>query len=89
MLDRGGLTRTGRALDKHGNRLNSPFPRAVGAVTNKNAQGQFHLDDVLTHPQSVIIRDGSRGFEIYAPDGRGIYFRDNGSFRGFIENYLR
>jgi hypothetical protein len=29
------------------------------------------------------------GYEIYAPDGRGAYFRQDGSFRGFIEDRLR
>ena len=34
-------------------------------------------------------KDGSKGYEIYVPDGRGAYFRSKGSFRGFIEDYLR
>ncbi len=33
--------------------------------------------------------EGSIGIEIYAPDGRGAYFRGDGSFRGFIEEHLR
>ncbi len=79
-----GLTKAGRALDKHGVRPNSPFPKATGSTAKKNIQGQFQLDDILTHPNSVTIKDGI-GFEIYAPDGRGAYFYNDGSFRGFIE----
>ncbi len=48
VMDRGGLTRAGRALDKHGGRPGSFFPKARGSQTTKNAQGQFHLDDILT-----------------------------------------
>jgi len=85
VMDRGGLTRAGRALDKHGNRFGSPFPRATGRPTSKNTQGLFHLDDILTHPNSRIIDYGEKGFEIYTPDGRGIHFRADGRFRGFVE----
>ena len=33
MQDRGGLTKAGRALEKHGNRPGSPFPKASGNLT--------------------------------------------------------
>ncbi|ADI37763.1 hypothetical protein [Waddlia chondrophila] len=83
--DRGGLTRAGRALDKHGNRSGSVFPRAFGNPEFKNVQGQFHLDDILTHPESKFINCGLKGFEIYSPDGRGAYFYKDGTFRGFLK----
>ena len=89
VMDRGGLTRAGRALDKHGTRPNSAFPKATGEPIAKNAQGQFHLDDILTHPQNKIYKDVNSGYEIYVPDGRGAYFRTDGTFRGFVENHLR
>ena len=54
MLDRNGLTRAGRALDKHGNRPGSVFPKAFGDIANKNALGQYHLDDILTHPETFL-----------------------------------
>ena|ERR1700722_1629744 len=62
VIDRNGLTKAGRALDKHGNRPNSPFSKATGNEISKNNQGQFHLDDVLTHPNRkvIIIFLGSR-----------------------------
>jgi RHS repeat-associated protein len=85
--DRGGLTRAGRALDKHGGNRpgKSPFPQGKGNEFARNNQGQFHLDDILTHPNSKTIDYGAKGFEIYAPDGRGVHFRMDGSFRGFVE----
>ena len=85
-MDRGGLTKSGRALDKHGNRPGSPFPKAWGTPEQKNIQGQFHLDDILTDP------NGNRGFAwngslfFYSCDGRGAQFYSNGSFKGFL-NY--
>ena len=69
--------------------LRSVFPKATGNAANKNLQGQFHLDDILTHPNNRAINDGKIGIEIYIPDGRGVYFKADGSFRGFIEKRLR
>jgi len=84
IMDRGGLTIAGRSLDKHGNRP-GPFPKATGDPASKNAQGQFHLDDILTNPKSVIRRDFERNtISIYAPDGRGIFVNSDGTFRGFL-----
>ena len=54
VLDREGLTKAGRALDKHGNRVNSPFPIATGNPASKNMQGQFHLDDI-SNPSAIKI----------------------------------
>ena len=42
-----------------------------GDQAMKNSLGQFHLDDILTHPQQKIAKDCSHGYEIYAPDGEG------------------
>ena len=53
-MDRGGLTKAGRALDKHGNRSTSVFPKATGNPASKNMQGQYRLDDILTHPNRRI-----------------------------------
>ncbi len=49
MFDRNGLTRAGRALDKHGNRPNTVYPKTRGTPIDKKLQGQFQLDDILTH----------------------------------------
>ena len=85
-LDRGGLTRAGRALDKHGGRAGSVFPKAAGNPASKNLQGQLHLDDILTDPRSRFSVDLERkGFLVFAPDGRGAFFRKDKVFRGFME----
>jgi len=84
VFDRGGLTKAGRALDKHGNRVGSVFPKATGNNLNKNLQGQFQLDDILTDPRSFILRE-KNGYKIYSKDGRGVYYRNDGTMKGFIE----
>ena len=38
-LDRGGLTKAGRALSKHGGRIDSVFPKPVGTPEQINDQG--------------------------------------------------
>jgi RHS repeat-associated protein len=84
-MDRGGLTRAGRALDKHGNRPDTVYPKARGTPLEKNLQGQFQLDDILTHPQSYNIENNVGGINYYTPDGRGAFFYADGTFRGFLQ----
>ena len=75
VADRGGLTRAGRALDKHGNRTPTAFPRATGNPAVKNAQGQFQLDDILTNPSSNVSFKYNKQFgnviDIQAPNAGG------------------
>lgn len=85
-MDRAGLTRAGRALDKHGNRSESVFPKAMGDICSKNMQGQFHLDDTLTDPLTITRTNKYSGFNFYSPDGRGACFYKDGSFRGFYSH---
>jgi len=82
----GQLTRAGRALQKHGNRPATAFPRARGNPPRINQSGQDVLDDILTSPGSTT-RSGNRfgGDDIIAPDGRGARFDADGVFRGFLE----
>ena len=88
-IDRSGLTKAGRALDKHGGREPTNFPKAYGNVMEKNQQGQQHLLDILTHPERRFFNDPvHRGFHYYAPDGRGVFYRYDGSFRGFVQEAL-
>jgi hypothetical protein len=89
VLDRNGLTRAGRALQKHGDRVGSVFPRISGSPANKNVQGQFHLDDILTHPKSVIERYnrpryGGDVIDIKIPGNRGVRYSKDGEFIGFL-----
>ncbi len=64
--DRNGLTRAGRALDKHGSRKGSVFPKATGNSHAKNAQGQYHLDDILTNPNTTFLPNKFDGFDFFA-----------------------
>ena len=85
VLDRCGLTKAGRALDKHGGRSSSVFPKASGTITDKNIQGQWHLDDILTHPFGFSRHNNMGGIDYYRPDGSGVRYFGNGQFRGFLE----
>jgi RHS repeat-associated protein len=85
VMDRSGLTKAGRALDKHGNRLNSPFPKTTGNPASKNMQGQFYLDEILTHHNRKTIISDKGDIRFYTPNGRGAHFRSNGSFKGFLD----
>lgn len=79
------MTKAGRALDKHGGRPGSIFPKPVGNIHNRNVQGRFHLDDILTHPESVTVSNRFGGQDIYVPDGRGIRFDSENNFMGFLQ----
>jgi RHS repeat-associated protein len=90
VLDKGGeLTRAGRQLEKHGSRPGSAFPRATGNAAAKNAAGQEIVEDIITNPGSrtVVLTSGrfKGGFDIYAPDGRGVRYNSQAGFVGFLE----
>ena len=53
---------------------------------NKNIQGQFHLDDILTHPNSKVVIGIKGDIQLFTPYGRGAHFRSDNSFKGFL-NY--
>ena len=91
-LDRNGLTNAAKAAQKHGDRVGSSFPMANGkykTVTNqktgpiskelRNEHGRFQLQDIITHPQREVKIGPSR-MRIFAPDGRIVIFRPDGSF---------
>jgi len=84
-LDRGGLTKAGRALEKHGSRIGSVYPRATGNVVSKNAQGQRALANILkgkTHSR----RNGYGGLDIINDrTGKGVRLDQNGNMMGFLE----
>jgi len=48
--DKGGLTKAGRALAKHGGRKGSVFPKPTGTPMQINQQGQEILENILNHP---------------------------------------
>ncbi len=51
VMDRGGFTKAGRALMKHGYREDSVFPKPIGNPAKVNAHGQKILEELLYHPE--------------------------------------
>lgn len=85
VLDKAGLTKAGRALAKHGGREQSVFPKAVGNPEQINLEGQKILESILNNPNSKITNLGEKGFKIYDPEGKGLFYYKDGTLRGFIE----
>jgi hypothetical protein len=93
--DKGGFTRAGRSLTKHGagaRKGNKLFPPARGNPAEINRLAQDIVDDILTNPETKVIKSYRGRFvetiEYIAPDGRGIVFDANGNFRFFREGGL-
>lgn len=89
LLDKGGLTKIGRALQKHGSRPGSRFPQAVGNPASINAQGEKILSNILSNPGSkVTVRHTGRFgdvLEVVSPNGQGARFsKDGKEFLGLI-----
>ncbi|MEX0962376.1 MAG: hypothetical protein WDZ28_05940 [Simkaniaceae bacterium] len=40
----------------------------------------------MNDSKRVIIKNEKGGIEIYSQSGRGAYFRNDGTFRGFIKD---
>jgi RHS repeat-associated protein len=89
VADRGGLTAAGRHLAKHGGRPGSAFPATKGDPSRINRTAQDIVDDILTSPGATRSSRHTGRFgevtEVGAPDGRGIRYRANGDFVGFLE----
>lgn len=87
--DRGGLTKAGRELAKHGGRDGSAFPKVGGRPADKNRAGQQIVDDILSNPGSRFNARHHARFgdviEVRAPDGRGVRYSSNRDFLGFLE----
>lgn len=84
IFDRGGLTKAGRALAKHGGRKGSIFSKPKGSPNQINQQGQAILESILNDSRNKIIKAGNQEFKIFSPDGRGLHFKNN-KLVGFVE----
>jgi RHS repeat-associated protein len=89
-LDKNGLTAVGRALQKHGSRVGSSFPKATGNPTAINSQGEMFLKEIITNPSVTTATRHHARFgnilEYKLPSGQGARFSGDGSkFIGFIE----
>ncbi len=83
--DKNNLTKAGRALQKHSDRTGSAFDAPSKKANDLNRQGQDIVDDILTNPGSSRRPNKLGGEDVIAPDGRGVRYNPDGSFRGFLE----
>jgi len=84
--DRNGLTKAGRALQKHGSRPGSVFPPASGNPTAINQQGQQVLQDILNSQSQFIEPNRFGGNDVFDLNtGQGVRFDSNGNMMGFLE----
>ncbi len=89
-IDRGGLTRAGRGIMKHGYREGGAWPKPIGNVMQINEQGQKILEFVVNHPDRKIIIDTKKRYgpimDIVVPGLGGARFSGDGTiFIGFLE----
>lgn len=86
VIDKGDLTKAGRALQKHGSRPGSVFPSATGNPTAINQQGQRVLQDILSSQNQTIKPNRFGGRDIFdANTGRGVRYDASGNMMGFLE----
>lgn len=89
VMDKAGLTKAGRALQKHGDRAGSIFPKATGDAASKNAQGQQVVDNILNDSTKTIVQQNTGRFgqviDIVSPNGLGIRYDSDGTLIGFLE----
>jgi RHS repeat-associated protein len=88
--DRNGFTFAGRALQKHGNRSDSIYPRLSGHPSIFNQAAQEIVEQVLNNPYSMWTIKYTKNFgwviDIQAPNNYGLRFSiDQGQFIMFLE----
>jgi RHS repeat-associated protein len=86
--DKGGFTKAGRSLQKHGSRNGSKWKQAdidVNRPAQANPRGQDVVDDVLTSPGSQIVSNPRGGVDAVAQDGRVVRYNRDGSMQGLRE----
>lgn len=89
-IDRGELTKVGRALQKHSSRPGSSFPGVTGNPAQLNSQGQKILKEIISNPSAKYTTRHHARFgkvlEVRLPSGKGARFSANAKkFIGFIE----
>lgn len=81
--DRNGLTKAGRALQKHGGRPGSLYPNVGHKSANET--GQNLVNEILQASGGQGRQNRYGGLDYLAPDGRGVRFNDVEEFMGFLE----
>jgi len=85
-LDKNGLTKAGRALQKHGDRPGSVFPKSTGNAASRNQQGQNVLEGILRSTNQTTRSNRFGGSDIFDSNtGRGVRFDGNGNMKGFLD----
>ena len=85
-LDKNNLTKAGRALQKHGDRKDSVFPKSAGNADQRNVQGQEVLENILKSKDKTTKSNRFGGKDIYDNStGRGARFDSSGNVKGFLE----
>jgi len=90
VIDRGGFTKAGRNLMKHGYREGSVFPKPIGNSAQVNKHGQQVLERILNHPEKKVVQYMNKIYgpviEVEAPKLGGIRFNSDGTeMMGFLE----
>ncbi len=91
VLDRNGLTKAGRALQKHSDRAGSLWTKPLGTLNpaGYNRAAQDMIGQILSNSgttSSYLCRSGYGWvYEVMAADGRGLRFDANGVLIGFLE----
>jgi hypothetical protein len=88
-----GISKAGRGLQKHAARENPSMPKPSGNISEVNSQGQKILDEILNHPNKIIIvsnnatkRVGTNVIDVFIPEKYGARFTQDGkTFIGFLE----
>lgn len=85
-IDKGDLTKAGRALQKHGSRPGSVFPAATGNPAAINEQGRQVLQEILSSQNQIIKPNRFGGRDIFdVSTGRGVRYDGSGNMIGFLE----
>jgi hypothetical protein len=82
--DRNGLTKVGRALQKHAGREGSSFSDIIWSGKTGNEDAVKILDDILGS-KNQLIKDAENGGKLIfdKTTGRGVGVSRNGEFNGF------
>lgn len=83
-IDRNGLTRVGRALQKHSDRVGSIFQKTPGKFSSINNQGREILKKILEDPKHTVLKNRFGGLDILTNNG-GARFNSDGVFMGLLE----
>jgi hypothetical protein len=72
MPDRNGLTRAGRAYQKHSNRAGSVFKKITNqSPAGYNAAGQQALKNILHDTRLIVLKNKYGGVDFFSQGGAG------------------